>query len=130
MWNNATKGALESPIIGYSPGVFFNIGEFQIISTGQNISDSSVAAHNMYLDILIDGGIIGLVFFLSIIFTIAKKTFGKRSSPVFALMIYIVITGGILGYEKMFGFWFVLILVCAIQKALNANPEMALSDIF
>jgi O-antigen ligase len=72
LWRAALHLALESPIVGlglanfqvHKPAVALKIGEVQNASV---LAEQPLVAHNTYLQLWVDSGVIGLVLFLAII---------------------------------------------------------------
>ena len=72
MWGEMTEYIYQSSIIGYGLDTYRYLREKQIY----NVFESTYA-HNDYLKILIELGIIGLIFYLNLIFKTLKKIFQK-----------------------------------------------------
>jgi O-antigen ligase len=72
LWRAALHLTLESPIVGlgmahfqvHKPAVALEIGEVQNASV---LAEQPLAAHNTYLQLWVDSGVIGLVLFLTIV---------------------------------------------------------------
>lgn len=109
MWSNAFEGFFNSPIIGYGPGNMTLIPEYSQTSFG-SIMSTTTMSHNTYIDMLVNGGIIGFIIFLSLLFFIFKKAFlfDKRLIP---LVFSLVFTSFIVGAGKSVFFWNTLIFI-------------------
>jgi putative inorganic carbon (hco3(-)) transporter len=70
MWANGVKIFKEHPIIGNGINTFFN--KYRYIRTDRDVGRGSYA-HNCYLQMAADTGILGLLAFLWFVFSIIKK---------------------------------------------------------
>lgn len=117
-WKNALEGIAHSPLIGFGPGVFSLIPEYMVTDFGKTISDATYS-HNTYLDIMVNGGVIGLICFLGVIFSTIKDTI-KHNIVFLPVIICLFITSGILGAGKSVYFWNNLIF-CGMVSVYSKN---------
>ena len=113
-WENGIDGLLNSPIIGYGPGIFITIPKYQVTDYGRQIP-SSTPTHNTFLDVAIDGGIIGLILFLVFIFSSFHKVIFKYKI-YYPLLIHFIINSMILGMGKTVYFWNMIIFIILLSK--------------
>jgi O-antigen ligase len=63
LWTYAIELWRSSPIFGVGPGIFFSLSGASI----RNLQGANAVAHNMYVSLLCENGIIGLALFLAVI---------------------------------------------------------------
>jgi len=70
IWKESAESVVAHPLSGVGYGNFS-------VAIGENVSTSKLgsSAHNLYLDIAVEIGLLGLLFFLLILWNIAKKLF-------------------------------------------------------
>ena len=96
IWEMSLRGAAEHPILGWGPenyNIVFNKYYDPRLHSQETWFDR---AHNVFLDWLVAGGILGLLFYLSIFFA-TFWTIWKRASSISPLQ-KSVLTGLFLGY--------------------------------
>jgi O-antigen ligase len=82
-WESSAKGILESPILGHGMGSYRAVA-YQYLS-GEDLRRTTnedkqmVHAHNQYIEIWLENGLIGLLLFLSIIYVSFKQLLRKPS---------------------------------------------------
>jgi len=94
MWEMFWNGWLKKPLLGYG----FSYGEKNSTIFGWNIEDGGVgSAHNMFISVLINTGIVGMVLWFRFLVILFGKTFkrafigNKYASVLFPVFIGIVI---------------------------------------
>lgn len=120
-WKNAIDGIETQPILGYGPGIFSNVPEYKITEFGIEIN-SSTPAHNTYLDITLNGGIVALVIFIIFLSTIFTDYFRKYRLYI-PIIAHIMINSMILGASKTVYFWNLLIFLTILKCYLNNEKE-------
>lgn len=120
-WKNAINGIKEQPIFGFGPGIFFYIPEYHITEYGVSINTTTYA-HNTYLDIAVNGGIVSLIIFLLLLTNlfIDLQKYNKIYNSIFAALI---ITSGILGAYKAVYFWNIIIFLKIIIEYSKENSK-------
>lgn len=74
IWNLGIKAALEKPVLGYGAEGIINIYEKQFKSIDRPLVELMVdRSHNLFLDIILFSGFLGLVFFLKWFWESTKK---------------------------------------------------------
>lgn len=121
-WENAFKGIKKQPILGFGPGIFGTLEKYRITSYGKAINPST-PAHNTFLDVLLDSGIIGLAVYLSFLCAIIIPLI-KKNSGYIALVVSLVITIGILGAGKSVYYWNTLILFQIISVYYKNHEDV------
>lgn len=120
-WKNAIDGIVHSPLFGYGPGVFALIPEYSVTEFGVSISDATYA-HNTYLDVMVNGGLLGIICFLGIIYTTIRDAF--RYNKIFRpVIVCLIITSGILGAGKSVYFWNNLIFIGMLSVYSRQNIQ-------
>lgn len=119
-WKNAIKGILEQPLFGFGPGVFSAIPQYQVTEMGKVINNATYA-HNTYLDVMVNGGIVGVFLFMQIIISCVKNII--RHNIFRPILLSMIITSGILGAGKSVYFWNTLIFLEMISVYLKNNQS-------
>lgn len=119
-WKNALEGILQRPILGFGPGVFANLPQYQVTDFGTTISDATYS-HNTYLDVAVNGGIVGLFFFVLIVFHAVWGVF-KYNKIFLPIVLALIITSGILGAGKSVYFWNALIFLELVDEYAKKYP--------
>lgn len=81
LWLNGILVFLESPLVGFGPGAFS--GEFHPFEWTE--------CHNTFIDLLTNGGIIGLFVYLSLNFKVVKKLFFKNNYLAMLILMALII---------------------------------------
>jgi O-antigen ligase len=111
---------LERPIIGWHPLEF--LGEL-----GKRTGIPFIGAHNLYLHLLLEVGLLGAIPFFTGLFLCFRAAWKTRSGPLgsipFALLVTVLV-GNMSGeFVEWRSFWFVLALAVA-SSAAAANKRM------
>ena len=93
---------------------------------GSAIYDVGYFSHNIFLDILLDWGFIGCVFFLVVIVVVCRKSFALFENPnirflftiFFCQFILLMFSGSFYSY---FGFWFSIIAILGYSKEMHCK---------
>lgn len=113
IWQNAYKAFLNSPVVGNGPGAF----------AGNWFPFGKVEAHNTYLYIMMDYGVVGLIAFLFVIVYLLVQVIRSSDSLLiagyFALLIFMVFHS----FHRMPIFWFYLMLFYAFTRAIQRRRE-------
>ena len=130
IWKNVLIVASESPLWGYG---YTNSQEaLQLQYTKVNFRRAQIAkmnAHNQYLQTLLDGGIIGLVFLLLVIFyPVFKRSQNFSIDAFFIIIILSLITESF--FRRQFGvlfytYFFSLFLVLQLENKKEKNAKQA-----
>jgi O-antigen ligase len=112
LWKNGFNGFLNRPFLGYGVG---NFNYYVRLIFPQH---KVVVAHNSFLDILIDVGIIGFGVFAVMVYKNIKYIFreGKVFIPLFVCFLF---TALIVGGERTFFFWNDIIILTLISKCFS-----------
>lgn len=99
LWLYALNNWYKHPLLG------FGIGNFSHYVSQIFTQHTVVVAHNTYIDILIDSGLVGFILTLKLWFFNVKSLFNKRNWILFSLVLCLGITSFILGAERTFFVW-------------------------
>lgn len=116
-WKNAFEGFSKQPILGYGPGVLYSIDEYKYTDLNIAVNKSTIS-HNTFLDILVDGGIIGILVFILFLWQ-SFKPFILKHRLYLPIIINIIINAGILGAGKTVYLWNTLIFLTLLSKYLK-----------
>lgn len=128
IWDTALPLIKEKPIFGFGFDTFSYVYNYQYIKDVVLPRGEHRAAHNIYLTIIIENGIMGLIIFLSGIFILIKnnlKIKHAKNSQYFQIALYTLLGVLIIGffidilYRKYF--WFVISLSLSMMKLKNSN---------
>jgi O-antigen ligase len=108
LWKQALHGFLIHPIHGWGVGNYSSTFLFN--------RNSSIVAHNSYLAILVDGGIVYFLLMLSLVFSIIKEIMFKRK-PFIALPCCFFVVTFIVEANRMAFFWYGLFLITIIATS-------------
>jgi O-antigen ligase len=114
IWNAAIQVMEDHWIFGLGMGGFAsnaiqfmqvaNNGDITLLSSEQVIAQGGINAHNVYLALVLDSGIIGLVLYLTIIAGVLKNLWDLRRNPrwadlswAFTGIVLVNLVGGMLG---------------------------------
>ncbi|MDA3898378.1 MAG: O-antigen ligase family protein [Desulfobacteraceae bacterium] len=92
IWKTAISLWRHNPIIGIGPGVF----------RLKNTMSSDLNVHNVFLQMLTEGGIVGLIFFLVLIGRIIHRSWNHPSFPVFIAILAALLFDNFLDYSIPF----------------------------
>lgn len=120
MWRNALQGFYNQPILGFGPGNLPSIPEYSITSFGRKIETNTIS-HNTYIDVLVNGGIVGTSIFIIFLFCIFKDTF-KYDKSLIPLVLILIFVSFIVGAGKSVFFWNTLIFM-KIESDFIKNKE-------
>lgn len=116
IWAFGFQGFLGRPVMGYG------IGNFNYyFRHGLGYSSTTVVAHNTYLDILIDIGLVGSAVFFALAF--GRLRGFHRSGPILALVVVAFFTALIVGGERTFFFWNSIVILNLLSRYLKANKD-------
>lgn len=121
IWTIAINGFFSRPLLGYG------VGNFNYYILKEFPKHANVIAHNSFLDILLDIGLIGFIIVMSFLFWNIKDIM-KKMSYCFPLIIVLGFTAFIVGGEKTFFFWNGIALLTILSKC--SNKGMTLESIF
>jgi O-antigen ligase len=107
LWRLALQGFLAHPIHGWG------VGNFAMILFGRDIATE---AHNSYLAMLLDGGIVYFLLMLSLVFSSIKTIVTKRKPFIAILSCFFVVTF-IVEATRMAFFWYGLFLITIIATS-------------
>lgn len=94
IWNRSIEAAIKSPIFGVGAGNFPVALEEKISNVKKGAS-----AHNLYLQFLVENGLLGLLAIILLIYFIFKKAYCELNKKnIFALVFFVVFIW-ILGYN-------------------------------
>ena len=86
IWQTALNGAIQSPLFGQGFGNTESIIHKQAVKENNNLQYVVVdSAHNIFIDIALELGIVGLVVFLWLIFTSIKHHYKNDITSLLAL---------------------------------------------
>jgi O-antigen ligase len=123
LWKNGFNGFLNRPFLGYGVG---NFNYYVRLIFPQH---KVVVAHNSFLDILIDVGIIGFGVFAVMVYKNIKCIFkeGKVFIPLFVCFLF---TALIVGGERTFFFWNDIIILTLISKCFSDKLVKSTDELF
>lgn len=84
-WNRAIEIIKSNPIVGYGRLATLDAQNYYGLVSGVN-------SHNMWFEILIEGGIIAMIFFISMYLLVVKKTKSVSDSTIFKVSIVPIFT--------------------------------------
>lgn len=116
-WKSGVIGFLKQPLLGYG------VGNYSYFIPDMLKLNKTVMAHNTYLDILLDVGIIGFSFYLYLVFSNIKYIL-KNIAKFFPICFVLFFTSFIVGAERTYFFWHgvvVLMLVSNLYDNINDN---------
>ncbi|MFC1665520.1 O-antigen ligase family protein [Pseudomonadota bacterium] len=97
IWRYAFRGIIKRPLLGYGYGVFWAPRRVKEFSVHMSVQRSGCTAHSIYLDSVLNTGLIGLVVYVALL-TIAFANGVVAPVPerqLFAALIAFVAIGGI-----------------------------------
>jgi O-antigen ligase len=121
IWTAAFKGFLEHPVHGWG------IGNFSMMLTNRN---QSIVAHNSYLSLLVDGGLVYFSLMIYLVYPYIKKIILFRK-PYIALLSCFFIVTFMVEANRMVFFWYGLFLIVTIAEStdnLNHNKLSQASE--
>ena len=121
-WENGIEGLANSPLIGYGPGIFVSIPEYAVTDFG-NYIPANTPTHNTYLDVAVDGGLIGLFIFLYFLGLIYLPFFSKNKIIYLPIILHILMNSMILGAGKTVYFWNINIFLVMLSIYVDFNSE-------
>lgn len=83
IWKHVLVSWLENFWFGISHRGF----NVYLASTGPGIASTTTSAHNIILQAIIDGGFVGLILMLTLLYRIAKRSFSSKQAPIFFLVL-------------------------------------------
>ncbi len=86
IWSYILEMAQEKPILGYGLGSYINLPGSPVLEHPEYN-----APHNLFLEILLYSGALGLIFYGAILFSIFKECIQSRQFGVLTLLIYLLI---------------------------------------
>jgi O-antigen ligase len=104
IWEKSFKSVLKKPILGVGIGNFPVVLDEDISTTKKGAS-----AHNLYLDVLSEMGLLGLIALLVIFWQILKRTIKNKDH-----------------YSYIFGFFFLWILIYNLFDVVLLNDKVLL----
>lgn len=120
-WKNGLNGFLDQPLIGFGPGIFSFVEDYQTTSRGVKVGDST-PSHNTFIDEALKGGIIGLIFFFLLFFKLAFSIL-KKDKIYLPILFHVLINCMILGAGKTLYLWNTLIFLIVILKYIEKNSK-------
>lgn len=120
-WLNAFDGLKTHPILGFGPGVFSTLHEYQVTDFGKQIS-TSTPSHNTFIDIALNGGLIALILFLYFLYSIVIDFF-KKYRLYIPIVVHLFINAMILGASKTVYFWTIVIFLTMLLNYLNKSRD-------
>lgn len=121
IWVNAIKGWTESPILGYGIGNFSVLHNERLTLKITDATSGTFVAHNTYLDVLVDGGLLAFLIFLGIGFKIFTGMFNKQCRLLLPVFFCIFITSFIFGASKAVYFWHTLIILYNLEQCCTGD---------
>lgn len=119
LWKNGLEGIAHRPILGYGIG---NFNYYVVNSLGMS-EHVVVVAHNTYLDVLLDVGIVGSI---AIIWMIARGMRGVfRSRLLLPMLAAGLFTSLIIGAERTYILWDQIVIVSIYASYTHANGGKA-----
>jgi O-antigen ligase len=118
LWKAGIRALPENPLLGYGTSGFIRAITPEMRSAAQ-------VAHNSFVSVLVEQGLIGLTLFL-FMFVAAYR--GVRRLPLLerrfglVLMATLVVTMSPLTWEAKKAVWFVLVILVGFSEALKATP--------
>ena len=124
LWKAGIRALPENPLLGYGTSGF-------IRAISPQMGSASQVAHNSFVSVLVEQGLIGLMLFL-LMFAAAYR--GVRRLPLLerrfglVLMATLVVTMSPLTWEAKKAVWFVLAVLVGFSQALKAMPADRLAS--
>lgn len=114
IWNYALEHIWNRPLFGYG------IGNFSYYLSAIYQDNSTVIAHNTFIDILMDVGIIGFLYYMVFI---CKNLFYllREKINIFPFIFVWLFTSFIVGGERTYFFWNDITLLIIIAKYCKTN---------
>jgi len=119
IWLAGLKAFAQQPFFGYGTGMF---------KTAVNPYGINQVAHNAFLSVLVEQGLIGLVFYLSMFGLVFLSILNLRSfDRRFALILYAATIVAMLplSWEDVKAVWFILGALVGLCHALQPMPQPA-----
>lgn len=129
IWRNAIDGVTYKPLLGYGIGIFNKLDKYTALPNGWTLPDSA-PAHNTYLDILIYGGIVGIILFITFIVIVVKPFLKKDNIIYIPIILNLLFTSIIIGADKAVYFWNNLIIMNIIIKYICLDNNNTIYDVF
>lgn len=107
MWNEGIKAIADSPLIGYGKGQVIRVVE---IPREDDLSISST--HNLYLDVALESGLLGLTSFLIFVLVSLYNSY-KFDKYLFLIQLFISLHG-LFDITPVI-FWFIFIFISGIS---------------
>jgi hypothetical protein len=115
LWTAATQMFRENPVLGSGPDNFrLRYGEY----LGHSKWDTSVRANNLYLEILVGSGVIGLLAFLAMMAS-RNWTFNPVSLALVIFLVHGLVDVFLMTTPIYFGFWILMGLSHGPQEATS-----------
>lgn len=120
IWLHSFKLIKQNPIIGYGCGNFFSAIETVY---------KSCASHNLYILLIVEGGIIGIILFGRYIFKLLRDLYKRKEFSTFALLVTVLIMAFSLDSITYKYFWMALIYSRLIIKKNDYEKNNSISQI-
>jgi O-antigen ligase/tetratricopeptide (TPR) repeat protein len=137
MWTSAWQGFLERPFLGWGvenySTVFSKYYQPQFFAT--NVAEGwSDVPHNIFLQYLVDGGVLLLIAFLAVGVVLSLQLWGKKNahiSPALKMIISMsIVTYGVQGFFELdtFASYLPLFFILALVNALPSYNDATTID--
>ena len=113
LFHNALNYILEKPVLGYG------------VSSGKAITGFG-SAHNTFLSVLLNFGLIGLIMYFVIMFRNFKIFLQKDMLLFLAVFVDLFITSMIITNYNTIPFWFTMIFFIWVRDFKKKNPNISL----
>lgn len=111
LWDTALMMISKKPLFGYGMSDNTNI----IYSAEQG---KFLSGHNQFIQLLLEGGIVSLVFFLIIIYLVYLQLRKYKENTISILIVFTTLSIGLVLFSEAMGFFDIIIILCV---GFNAN---------
>jgi O-antigen ligase len=130
LWRAALQGFYDSPLLGVGSGNFAYLR-----ATG---SQPGGRAHNTYLEILCENGVLGFLVYLTFVIAVLSGLYGRGRSHLdlqrravngilFAAVLLVGLNGVTISIQNYRGLWILLALVAAYERLYLTRPLRSLA---
>jgi putative inorganic carbon (hco3(-)) transporter len=128
-WQAAARMLADAPLFGVGPGGFRE--HYSSVSRLAEIAEPTAVAHNMYLEVGAELGMLGLIVFVAMIvaaFVMSEKALrtGADRSLVVAVqasLLAIVVASAFLSEQYYFPLWSMVAIACAISLRAGKGAQ-------
>jgi len=119
IWNNGINTYIHSNL----PRQIFGYGAGTIIKVFTMHAYRSIVMHQIYLEILVEDGIIGLILYLSFIFNTILLCIKKKDVFCLSIIIGLIVFGCAASIYAFKPYWNIILYLCAVNNQKGNTSE-------